>query len=91
MSGQRRVEDDLALGVQLVSDPPHPHGTDIRHSLGVAQRALRLLDHRRIDGVHQPPVHLAGRVLEDDEDGDGDREADRPGRPTTTRRRHPRR
>jgi hypothetical protein len=69
------VDDQVGLGVQPVGDPPHPHRryvTDARHG---AQRRLRLIDQARVDGVHQPPVHLPCRVLQHGRDRRGDAQA----------------
>ena len=49
---------------------------DVEHARGRAQRRLDLVDQRRVDGVHQPPVDLAGGVLEHEQDRDGDEQAD---------------
>jgi hypothetical protein len=52
------VDDDLALGPQPVPDPPQPHLPGPQHPRRAQQGLLGLSDQGRVDGVHQPPVHL---------------------------------
>jgi hypothetical protein len=44
------VDNHLALGLQLVADPPQPDLADAKHAVRGAQRLLRLIEHGRVDG-----------------------------------------
>jgi hypothetical protein len=74
--GEAGRDHDLALGPQLVADPAQPDLAGAEHSVGRPQGALGLVDEGWIDGVHQPPVDLAGRLAQHRRDGDGDEQAD---------------
>ena len=74
--GEAGRDHDLALGPQLMADPAQPDLTGAEHAVGRPQGALGLVDEGGIDGVHQPPVDLAGRLAQHRQDGDGDEQAD---------------
>ena len=73
---QVAVDDDVGLGAQPVADPAQPDLPDAAHARRRRAGRLGRVDQRRVDGVHQPPVHLAGGILEHDQDRDGDEQAD---------------
>ncbi len=59
-----------------MAEPAQAQAID-RLDLGHRRRdRLDLLDELGLDRVHQPPEHLAGRLLEDDEDDRGDEQPD---------------
>ena len=70
------IDDHLAFGAQMVPDPAQPDLADIEHSRRRTQRLLHLIDQGRINGVHQPPVDLAGRLPEHGQDRHRDQQAD---------------
>ena len=74
--GEAGRDHDLALGPQLMADPAQPDLAGAEHPVGRPQGALGLVDEGGIDGVHQPPVDLAGRLAQHRQDGDGDEQAD---------------
>ena len=55
------VNDDFALGAQLMSDPPQADLACIKDAGGGAEGPLGLVDQGRVDRIHQAPVDLAGR------------------------------
>jgi hypothetical protein len=62
--GESGRDHDLALGPQLMADPAQPDLAGAEHPVGRPQGALGLVDEGWIDGVHQPPVDLAGRLAQ---------------------------
>jgi hypothetical protein len=74
--GEIGRDHDLALGPQLMADPAQPDLAGAEYPVGHPQGALGLVDEGWIDGVHQPPVDLAGRLAQHRQDGDGDEQAD---------------
>ena len=65
---QRRIDHDLALGLQGVTDPAQPDLTEAEHALGGQQLGLDPVDQLGVDRVHQPPVDLAGGITQHDQD-----------------------
>ena len=74
--GEVGRDHDLALGPQLMADPAQPDLAGAEHAVGRPQGALGLVDEGGVDGVHQPPVDLAGRLAQHRQDGHGDEQAD---------------
>jgi hypothetical protein len=58
------VHDDVAFGTQLVTGPPQPDPAGPEHSGSATKDLFSLLDHGRVDGVHEPPVDLTGGLPE---------------------------
>jgi hypothetical protein len=75
-SGEIGCDHNLALGPQLMADPAQADLAGAEHAVGRPQGALGLVDEGGIDGVHQPPVDLAGRLAQHRQDGHGDEQAD---------------
>ena len=61
---------------RLVAVPAQPDLSHIDHPGGRPDHRLGLVDQVRVDGVHQPPVDLAGGIAQDEQDGHGDEQAD---------------
>src|SRR5215218_4676767 len=76
LDGQVWADGDVGLGSQGVPDPPHAHLPDALDSGDGAQGLFGGVDQGGVDGVHQAAVDLAGGVLEDHDDGEGDEQAD---------------
>ena len=79
------VDHDRDLRVQMVADPAHSQAAHVDDPGRPAQRGLGCLQQGRVHGVHQPPEHLLRRILEHEQDGHGDHQADRPDRPAASR------
>ena len=73
---QRRIDHDLALGPQGVTDPAQPDLAEAEHALGGQQLGLDPVDQLGVDGVHQPPVDLAGGIAQHDQDRGRDEQPD---------------
>ena len=58
-SASGRIDDDLALGAQLMTNPPQPDLPDIQDSGGSPQGLLGLVHEFGVNGIHQAPVDLA--------------------------------
>jgi hypothetical protein len=71
------VHDDLAFGAELMADPPHPDVARAQHSSGGSQGPFDLVHQRRIDGIHQAAVDLAGGLHQHGQDRRRDDQADR--------------
>jgi hypothetical protein len=63
------VGDDFAFGAELVTDPPQPHRADVQDARSGAQDFVDLIDKRWVDGVHQPPVDIPGRLPQHGKEG----------------------
>jgi hypothetical protein len=75
--GGTGADGDLALGAQLVADPAQPHLPGAEHAGSGPQHLLGLVDHGRVDGVHQPPVDLPRGLAQHGEDRHRDHQAHR--------------
>jgi hypothetical protein len=75
--GDLAADGDLGLGVQPVADPAKPDLPGAQHAWCAAQGALGLIDQLWVDGVHQPPVNLAGRLPQHAQEQHRDRQADK--------------
>lgn len=64
---QVRVDSDLRLAPEPVSDPAHPKRVHLTDPGRAAQHSLRLLDHVGVDRVDQPPVDVVRSRLEDEQ------------------------
>jgi hypothetical protein len=62
--GEAGRNHDLALGPELMADPAQADLAGAEHAVGRPQGALGLVDEGGIDGVHQPPVDLAGGLAQ---------------------------
>ena len=79
-----RIDHDLALGPELMTDPAQSDLADIQDTGRGPQHLLRAVDELRVNGVHQATVNLARCLPEDGEDGQGDQQPHnriRPGKP----------
>src|SRR5688572_13123220 len=68
------VHGDARLGKQLVAVPAQPDVGHVDHAGGGADDLLGLVDQGRVDGVHQPPVDLAGGIAQNEQDRHGDQQ-----------------
>lgn len=60
-----RVDDDGDLRAQPVPGPAQPQRSNLEHPVDLTQRGLGLIDQRRVDGIDEPVVHVAGGIFED--------------------------
>jgi len=75
--GEPAVDDDGALGPQSVPEPSQAQLGDVDYTGCTAESGFASVHNGRIDGVHQTSVDLASGVLEDEQDGHRDGQADR--------------
>ena len=59
-----------------MTDPSQPDLARVEHAGRGPQRALRLVDQGRIDGIHEPPVNLAGCLAQHNDNRRRDEQAD---------------
>ena len=57
-----RSNHDLYLGSELVADPSNADGPDTLDALHGLQYRSDLVHERRVDGIHEPQVHVARRA-----------------------------
>ena len=57
-------------------DPTQPCRADMDNAWRRTKNAVDLVDQGRVDSVHQPPIDLARRIAEDEQDCDSDEQAD---------------
>ena len=87
-----RVDGDLDLGVQLMSDPADLDRLHPTYAFRMSEVVLDQVDQGGVDGVHEPAVDLARGGAQHAEDGDGDEQPDDGVGPAASRaRRRPRR
>ena len=71
-----RVDDDFAFGAELVADPPQPNVPDVEHANRAAKGGLGPVDQAGINGIHEPPVNLARRLVQHTQDRHRDDQPD---------------
>ncbi len=90
-SARGTIDDDLALGSQLMTDPPQPDLAHIQYSGGRPERLLGLVDKFGVHSIHEAPVDLACCLAQHRKNGNGDQQPDdRIGPVPADRRRPPR-
>jgi alpha-ribazole phosphatase/probable phosphoglycerate mutase len=70
------VHREAGLGPDAVPDPAQPQVLDVMHTRYRAQARLRRVDQVRVDGVHDPPVDVAGGAAQHDQDRHRDEQPD---------------
>jgi hypothetical protein len=74
--GAIRRDHDLALGAELVADPPQPDIPDVEDARHAAKGGLSMINEGGIDGIHEPPEDLTGSLAQHGQDGDRNDQAD---------------
>src|ERR1700761_1449762 len=70
------VDEDVALGPELVADPAHADLAGAQYAGDGGQGRFGLVDEGGVDGIHEPAVDLAGGRSHHGQDGDRDEQAD---------------
>lgn len=70
------VDSDPEFGAKFVPDPADSDILHRFHAGDLGRDGLHLRNHGRINCVHETAIDLASRILEDEQDRDGDDEAD---------------
>jgi len=70
------VDIEFGIGVQPVTDPPHPHATHRPHSGAGGQGDLGGVDECRVHAIHQAAEHIPHSGAQHRQDGHGDDQAD---------------
>jgi hypothetical protein len=70
------VRDDFGFGSQLVPDPADADAVDGLDAVDRGQDPVHVVDQLGFNAVHEPPVDVAGGILEDEKNGDGDEQSD---------------
>jgi hypothetical protein len=64
---------DVGFGAEPMTQPPQSQAVHGFDSVDATERSLGLID-LRFDGVHQPPVDVAGSAAKHEQNGDRDRD-----------------
>ena len=70
------AQDEVAIGLQLVTDPPQPKPADLDNARNLGESMLGSGKQGGVHGVHEPAVDLPGRLAQYDDDGHGDDQPD---------------
>ena len=73
---QHRVDIELGVGVQSMTDPAQPHAVHRQHPRPAGQNGLGGVDQLRIHTVDEPAEYVAYRSAQHGQDGEGDDQAD---------------
>src|SRR5215218_964837 len=74
--GEIVIDQDLDIGVNPVSQPACLHVLDAAHSIDMGGRVLDFVEDIRLDTIEHAAKNLAARVLQDEEDRNGDEQPD---------------
>ena len=75
IEGDARVDVELGVGVQAVSDPAHADAAHRRDARPRCQGGFGLIYEIRIDAVQQAPEDISCRSAQNGQDGHGDQQA----------------
>ena len=73
---QRRIDVEVGVGLQVMTDPAHPHSSHGTNLRALGQHGARRVDEVGIDSVQQPAEHISRSDHQHDTDGACDEKTD---------------